>query len=100
MSRQILTYADRAEQCEQMALRVRDLEAASRFLKLARYWRTMARQADEAARKTAGQVFAVPAALNLPQLLRFPAVARELPSSPAARSGAPVTVGRGPGDPS
>jgi hypothetical protein len=71
MSRQTLTYAERAEQCEQMAQRVRDLEAASRFLKLARYWRTMAKQADEATRKAAGEVIATSAALNLPRLIRF-----------------------------
>jgi len=47
MSTQSWSYEERAEHCEQMALRVNDPEARLRFNELARQWRALARQADE-----------------------------------------------------
>jgi hypothetical protein len=47
MSSQSLSYVERAEHCEQMALRVKDPEARLRFVELARQWRALAKQADE-----------------------------------------------------
>jgi hypothetical protein len=53
MSSQTQTYADRAEQCEQMAVRMRSPEARIRFVDLARHWRALAK-ADVAGRDAAG----------------------------------------------
>jgi len=47
MSTHSLNYVQRAEHCEQMALRVKDSEARLRFVELARQWRALAKQAEE-----------------------------------------------------
>jgi hypothetical protein len=41
------SYAERAEQCEQMALRLKDPEARRRFVELAQKWRALAKQAED-----------------------------------------------------
>jgi hypothetical protein len=38
------TYAERAEHCEKMALRVQDPDARQRFVEMARRWRAMEKQ--------------------------------------------------------
>jgi hypothetical protein len=41
------SYAERAEQCEQMAVRLKDPEARRRFVELAQKWRALAKQAED-----------------------------------------------------
>jgi hypothetical protein len=41
------TYTERAHHCEQMAFRVRDAEAKSKFVQLARQWHALAAQQGE-----------------------------------------------------
>jgi hypothetical protein len=38
------TYAERAEHCENMALRVKDPDARQRFVEMARRWRAMEKE--------------------------------------------------------
>jgi hypothetical protein len=38
------TYAERAEHCEKMALRVQDPDARQRFVEMARRWRAMEKE--------------------------------------------------------
>ena len=40
-------YTTRAEQCEEMALRMRDPEARHRFVELARKWLALASEAED-----------------------------------------------------
>ena len=47
METPLQTYSERAQHCEQMAFRLRDPEAKTRFVKLARQWRLLAERGDE-----------------------------------------------------
>jgi hypothetical protein len=42
-----LSYRERAEQCERMALGVKDPEARQKFVELARHWRALAKATDQ-----------------------------------------------------
>jgi phage terminase large subunit-like protein len=43
----VQSYADRAEHCELMAVRVKDPEARNRFVELARRWRALAKENND-----------------------------------------------------
>ena len=45
------TYAERAQHCEQMAFRLRDAEAKTKFVQLARQWRVLAEQDEDSRRR-------------------------------------------------
>jgi predicted mannosyl-3-phosphoglycerate phosphatase (HAD superfamily) len=47
MSMRPQTYTERAHHCEQMAFRVRNAEAKSKFVQLARQWHARAAQEGE-----------------------------------------------------
>ena len=48
------SYIERAEHCEQMALRIRDVEARMRFVEMARKWRALAKEIENVSRETGG----------------------------------------------
>jgi hypothetical protein len=51
MSVRLQTYAERAQHCEQMAFRLRDAEAKTKFVQLARQWRMLAEQGADSGRR-------------------------------------------------
>jgi len=47
MSQRVQRYRDRADVCERMAARAKDLDAKASFDAVARQWRDLARQIEE-----------------------------------------------------
>jgi hypothetical protein len=47
MSQRVQRYRDRADVCERMAARAKDLDAKASFDAVARQWRVLARQVED-----------------------------------------------------